>query len=144
MVNPARVRIAATWVILGLVVGVGATLGTILITGVSVADEAGQPLGVDAVSVHPTSVPSPTPSVTPTAVPTATPDDNGGQTEEGDDSAEVVPAPPPVEVELDDHGGDSGGHGSDDSGSGSDNSGSGGSDDSGSGSGSQSGKGSDD
>lgn len=146
MFQGIRVRSAIGWLVVGLLVGISIALGAILITGVSVADEAAQPLGVDTVSVQPTNT---SPSATPTPTPTPTPSSTHGD--------EVIDAPDPIEVEIgDDHGGDDNGgssgddnsghgggsdSGSDDSGSddsGSDGGGSGGSgsDDSGSGSGS--------
>jgi hypothetical protein len=103
-----RLRAAIGWLAVGLVVGLAIALGTILITGVSVADEAGRPIGVDAVSVQP----APTPSSTPTPTPSPSSSSEG-----------VVDPPDPIEVELgDDHGGDDGsddnsGHGGGGSGS---------------------------
>lgn len=110
MIDDTSRRSPRTWILLALLVAVAAVLAVVLTSGLSIADEAGQPLSVPAVSLTPE--PS-SPSATPTPTPTV-----------GDGSPEVVYAPDPVTV--DDHGGDSGGHGSDDgSNSGSSGSGSG-------------------
>jgi len=93
-----------TWLLLGLLAAVSVGLAIVLISGLSLGDETGQPLGVPAVSVVPG--PSSTPSPSPTGGPA------------------VVSDPPPVQVDLDDHGGHGGDDGSDD-----DNSGHGSSDD---------------
>jgi hypothetical protein len=116
-------RTAATWGAFGLLTGVGVTLAVVLVSGVSVADEAGAPLGVEVVSVTDAATSTPSSTGTPTPTPTSSND------------VSVVPAPQPTEVEIDDHGGDrpddkpedNGGSGN--SGSGSSGSG-GGSDDS--------------
>lgn len=108
-------RTAVTWGAFGLLTGVGVTLAVILVTGVSVADEPGAPLGSERIAVSGDPSTSPSPSLTPNS-----------------SGVSVVPAPGPSEVEIDDHGGDrpdddsSGGSGNGGSGNGgSDNSGSG-------------------
>lgn len=93
-----RRRSPMTWMLVGLGAA-GIALAALLVSGFRISDEAGRPLGIPAVAV------SPGPSTTPTPTPSA------------DDSPDVVDAPPPVTVQLDDHGGD--GHGGgDDSGKG--------------------------
>ena len=144
--NPAshRPRSAAGWLVLGLVGGTCVTLAVLLTSGLSFADEAGQPFGAPAVSITPTAsvtgIPSSTPGAEPTHGPTSGP-------------PVVIGAPPPVTVDLEDDGhgdkskkgsdGDKGksgtggvGSGSSNSGTGSTGSGSTGSGSSGSGSGS--------
>ncbi len=116
-------RTAATWGAFGLLTGVGVTLAVVLVSGVSVADESGAPLGVEIVSVTDAATGVPSSTATPTPTPTSSSD------------VSVVPAPQPTEVEIDDHGGDrpddkpedNGGSGN--SGSGSGGSGGSGSDD---------------
>jgi len=76
------------WMIGGGIAAAGVILGVVLASGASLADAAGEPLNVPAVSIVPTTSP-PTPTLTP-----------------DDDSPEVVPGPPPVTVDLDDHGDD--------------------------------------
>lgn len=133
MIESSSVRTALTWTALGLFTGIGVTLAVILVSGVSVADEAGQPLGVEVVAVSPlpggTDPDSATRDNTPEPAPTPS---SGGSA--------VVPEPSPIEVDLDDNGGDRSDDISDDSsgtsgsqGSGS-SGGSGGSDSSGKGS----------
>lgn len=123
-------RTAATWGTFGLLTGVGVTLAVVLVSGVSVAEEAGAPLGVEVVSVIDAATSSPSPTGTPSPTPSSS------------SEVSVVPAPQPTEVEIDDHGGDrpddepddnggSGNSGSGNSGSGSSGSGGGSSDDSG-------------
>lgn len=101
-----RRRSPMTWMLMGLGAA-GIALAALLVSGFRISDEAGRPLGIPAVAV------SPGPSATPTPTPTPS----------ADDSPDVVDAPPPVTVQLDDHGGD--GHG------GGDNSGKGGGSDDG-------------
>ncbi len=113
MANNVRTRGVGSWMLIGLLVLVGAMLGVMLVSGLSLADAAGRPLGVSAVFVTPTPSATGTPSASPTPAPT------GGT--DGDTAAAppaVVTAPPPVFVNLDDHGGDdhSGTSSSDDSG----------------------------
>jgi uncharacterized membrane protein YgcG len=131
MFDGTTVRSAALWVSLGVLAGAGITLGVILVGGVSVADEAGSPLGISVVTVAPDS--SLSTDVSPTGIPTHASDDDPNK---GDDDATVVPAPTPTEVELGDDkgGGSNSGSGSSGSNSGSSGSGSG-SSNSGSGSG---------
>jgi len=92
------VRAAVTWTTFGLLTGVGVTLAVILVSGISVADEAGAPIGVDLVSVSPAPSTTPSGQPTPGATRTGPPSSTNG--------AEIVPAPTPVEVDIDDHGGD--------------------------------------
>jgi hypothetical protein len=104
----------ATWLVLGLLSIVALVFALVLTTGLSIADEAGQPLDVPPVAITPDPArPAPTPTAT----------------QSGDNPTIVDPAPP-ITVEIDDHGG----HGSDDppgddSGGGGSNSGSGRGDD---------------
>ena len=98
MADFQSVRAAVTWTSFGLLTGVGVTLAVILVSGISVADEAGAPIGVDLVRVSPTS------SSTPSAAPT--PEATGTDSPRSTNGAEIVPAPTPVEVDIDDHGGD--------------------------------------
>ncbi len=90
-----------TSIVVAVVACATAVLAVTFVSGLGIADEAGKPLGVPAVAVSPgpSSVPSPTP--TPTT-----------------DAPNVVDAPPPVVVELDDHGGDNGNSGRGNSGKG--------------------------
>lgn len=117
----ARPRSAARWVVLGLVGGTCLTLAVLLTSGLSFADEAGQPFGAPAVSITPTASVTGSPSSTPGATPTHTPTSG---------PPVVVGAPPPVTVNLDDdehgdhsekgtNGSDSGSAGSSGAGSGS-------------------------
>jgi len=93
-------RSIGTWIVVGVVALAATVLAIVFVSGLGVADEAGRPLGVPGVAV------TPGPSRTPTPTPTA------------DDSPDVVDAPPPVTVQLDDHGGDNGNSGSGNSGPG--------------------------
>ncbi len=132
-----RPRSAAGWLVLGLVAGTCATLAVLLTSGLSFADEAGQPFGAPAVSITPTS------SITGIA---STPGDEPSD-EPTSGPPVVVGAPPPVTVNLEDGDkGDKGKNGSvgggGNSGNGGDGSGSGGTGSSGSGSGSSGSKGS--
>lgn len=113
MANTVRIRAAGSWLLIGFLALVGAMLALVLISGLSLADAAGQPLGVPAVSVTPTPSTTSTPSASPTPAPGGSTDGNTA-----DAPPAVVTAPPPVVVDLDDHGDDHGGTGSgDDSGS---------------------------
>jgi hypothetical protein len=126
-----RPRSAAGWLVLGLVAGTCATLAVLLTSGLSFADEAGQPFGAPAVSITPAS------SIT--GIPSTPGDDLSDEPTSG--PPVVVGAPPPVTVSLEDGGkGDKGKNGSDgangNSGNGGSGSGSGGTGSNGSGSGS--------
>lgn len=128
--TPATSRGEASWVVLGIVGVTCVTLAVLLTSGLSFANEAGQPFGVPAVAITPTSSSPVTPSASPSPDPTRTPT-------HGD--PEVVDAPVPVTVDLDDEGDENGSKGNSGSsgtsgGSGSNGSGSNGSDSSGSGS----------
>ena len=79
-----------TWLIAGVIAAVGITLGVILSSGIGFADAAGERLDVPAVSIVPTPADEGTPTPTPT----------------NDDEPDIVDGPPPVTVDLDDHGGD--------------------------------------
>ena len=92
----AREIITAAMLSLFAVLAIG--LGIAFATGLGVADAAGQPLDVPAVSISPSPVQSAEPI--PTAVPTPSFSPND------DDNPEIVTPPPPVTVELDDHGGE--------------------------------------
>lgn len=111
MVAATGIRSAISWMLLGLVGGVGVWLAVILVAGVSVAEEAGQPLGVDIVTVNGTTPPA---IVAPAAP--------------GPDGTVVVPGPAPTEVSIDDDADDdsdnsgSGGGGDDSDGDGGDDS----------------------
>jgi hypothetical protein len=93
-----RVRAVITAVILMVVAVCAIALGLVFTSGLGLADAAGRPLDVSAVSIVPSAVPSAPPSAAPTPTPTSTPSDDGGPA--------VVTGPPPVTIELDDHGGD--------------------------------------
>jgi hypothetical protein len=109
-----------TAALLAIVAVTAIALGIVFTSGLGFADAAGQPLGVPAVSVTPSPASSAEPTQTATPSPSPTPDD---------DSPEVVTGPPPVTVELDDHGGLRDDGSSDDSSGGSSNSGRGNSND---------------
>jgi hypothetical protein len=112
-------------VLLGFVTGVSVTFGAIMVTGVSAADEPGTPFDARDVTISATDGTAKT-----TTTPDAAARADAGADAAASDSSYVVPALPPVEVTLDDHGGDSNGDG--DSGSNSGSSGSSGSGSSGS------------
>lgn len=117
------VRRAPSVVIVALLAGLAVTatgLGIVVTSGLGFADAAGQPLGIPAVSITPSPVPGAEPSATatpapspmplPLALPTPSPFPSTTppptpSTMSGDDEPEVVTAPPPVAVELEDHGG---------------------------------------
>lgn len=89
MAKQARSRLSlATGIVVATAVLALGGLGVVLLSGTSLADQAGRPLDVPAVVVAPsgTSAPSPTP------------------THSDDDSLEVVEGPEPVTVDLDGHG----------------------------------------
>jgi hypothetical protein len=96
--RPATWRSAAGRVVLGIVGVSCVTLAVVLTSALSFADEAGQPFGAPAVAITPTSG-------TPTTESTPAPP---GVRTNGD--PEVVDAPLPVTVDLDD-GGDGGENG---------------------------------
>jgi hypothetical protein len=112
-----RIRRVALWA-LGFGALLALTVGSIALAGtLRIPDQAGQPLGVDPVSIVGTTAPT----AAPTGAAVAVPDDNGGDAgSSGGDTVTVVPAPDPVVVEEpgDDHGGTSGNSGSGSSGSG--------------------------
>ncbi|MBG6054118.1 cell division protein FtsN [Salinibacterium sp. CAN_S4] len=120
--RPARTAI--TVAILAAVAATAIALGIVITSGLGFADAAGQPLDVPAVSITPSAAPStePSPEPSPTATPSPSPTPD-------DDSPEVVTGPPPVTVELDDHGGLRDDGSSDDSSGDSSNSGRGNSND---------------
>lgn len=100
---------AASWIVIGTLAIVAATLGVVLASGLSLADAAGRPLDVPGVSITPMPSGASSPSPGPTSPSTGQGSD--------DPYPEVVTAPDPVTVTLDDHGGDNhGGGGSDDGG----------------------------
>ena len=114
MTIASRLRAALGWIVIAVLAGVAVALGTILIAGVSVADEAGSSIGVQAVKV--TGDPHP---VSGTAESSAAPGlEAGGVGAADSDTADttspdtqVVAAPEPISVTLDDHGGASGSDG---------------------------------
>lgn len=93
--NNGLMRSLATWIVVGALAATAIVLAVLFVTGAGTANQAGKPLGVPAVSITPG----------PSAAPTPTPDPS------------VVEGPPPVAVQLDDHGGDNGNSGSGNSGS---------------------------
>ncbi len=106
---------AGSWVVIGSLAIVAATLGVVLSSGLSLANAAGRPIDAPAVSITPTAPHSniPSPSPTPPA-----PAGAGAGAHDGPPS--VVAAPLPVTVTLDDNGAE--GHGGKDSGGGKDSS----------------------
>jgi len=97
MTKAAGPRSAGSWIIVGSLAIVAATLGIVLASGLSLANAAGRPLDVPAVSVTPTSPATATPSSSPTA---------SAPVSGHDETPQVVTAPPPVTVTLDDNHGD--------------------------------------